>query len=62
MGRYSAARGFDCGHASGSLRARILWLGALGLLVYVYGMYALGVRWNELFLVYVALLASRCSR
>jgi hypothetical protein len=40
---------------AGSLRARILWLGALGLLVYVYGMYALGVRWNELFLVYVAL-------
>jgi hypothetical protein len=39
----------------GSLRARVLWLGALGLLVYVYGMYALGVRWNELFLIYVAL-------
>ena len=40
---------------AGSPRARILWLGALGLLVYVYGMYALAVRWNELFLVYVAL-------
>ena len=39
----------------GSLRARVLWLGTLGLLVYVYGMYALGVRWNPLFLVYVAL-------
>jgi len=39
----------------GSLRARVLWLGALGLLVYVYGMYALGVRWNPLFLAYVAL-------
>lgn len=40
---------------SGSLRARLLWLGALGYLVYAYGMYALGVRWNELFLFYVAL-------
>ena len=39
----------------GSLRARLLWLGALGYLVYAYGMYALGVRWNRLFLVYVAL-------
>jgi len=41
----------------GSLRARLLWLGALGYLVYAYGMYALGVRWNQLFLVYVALFA-----
>lgn len=40
---------------SGSPRARLLWLGALGCLVYAYGMYALGVRWNELFLLYVAL-------
>lgn len=40
---------------TGSARARIVWLGALGYLVYAYGMYALGVRWNELFLVYVAL-------
>jgi hypothetical protein len=39
----------------GSQRARVLWLGGLGLLVYVYGMYALGVRWNQLFLLYVAL-------
>lgn len=39
----------------GSLRARLLWLGALGYLVYAYGMYALGVRWNPLFLAYVAL-------
>jgi hypothetical protein len=39
----------------GSQRARVFWLGALGLLVYVYGMYALGVRWNRLFLLYVAL-------
>jgi hypothetical protein len=39
----------------GSARARLLWLGALGYLVYAYGMYALGVRWNQLFLVYVAL-------
>lgn len=40
---------------TGSARARIAWLGALGYLVYAYGMYALGVRWNQLFLVYVAL-------
>lgn len=39
----------------GALRARLLWLGTLGYLVYAYGMYALGVRWNALFLVYVAL-------
>lgn len=40
----------------GSVRARLLWLGALGYVVYAYGMYALAVRWNRLFLVYVALL------
>ncbi|HET9708509.1 MAG TPA: hypothetical protein VFP39_09405 [Gemmatimonadales bacterium] len=39
----------------GSVRARLLWLGALGYLVYAYGMYALGVRWNPLFLAYLAL-------
>ena len=43
--------------ARGSLRARVLWLGALGFLTYDYGMYALGVRWNPLFLVYLALFA-----
>ena len=41
----------------GSLRARLLWLGALGYLVYAYGMYALGVRWNPLFLAYLALFS-----
>ena len=39
----------------GSIRGRLLWLGALGYLVYAYGMYALGIRWTPLFLVYVAL-------
>ena len=39
----------------GSLCSRLLWLGALGYLVYAYGMYALGVRWNPLFLAYLAL-------
>lgn len=39
----------------GSPRARLLWLGALGYLVYAYAMYALGVRWNQLFLMYVTL-------
>src|SRR5262249_49860150 len=43
------------GMRSGSLRARVVWLGALGYLVYSYGMYALGVAWNPFFLVYVAL-------
>ena len=41
----------------GSLRARMLWLGALGYLVYAYGMYALGVRWNPLFLAYLTLFS-----
>jgi hypothetical protein len=40
----------------GSLRGRLLWLGAVAFLVYDYGMYALAVRWNPLFLIYVALL------
>ena len=39
----------------GSTRPRLLWLGALGYLAYAYGMYALGVRWNTLFVSYVAL-------
>lgn len=38
----------------GSPAGRLLWLGVLGYMAYAYGMYALGVRWNELFLVYVA--------
>lgn len=37
----------------GSQRARLLWLGCLGYLVYAYGMYALGVHWNPLFLAYL---------
>lgn len=41
----------------GSLRARLLWLGGLGYLVYAYGMYALGVRWNPLFLAYLTLFS-----
>lgn len=43
------------GMQRGSLRGRLLWLGALGYLVYAYGMYALGVRWNPLFLAYLSL-------
>ncbi|HXF95305.1 MAG TPA: hypothetical protein VNI61_04315 [Gemmatimonadales bacterium] len=39
----------------GSVPGRVIWLAALGYLAYAYGMYALGVRWNQLFLVYVAL-------
>ena len=39
----------------GSLRGRLLWLGALGYMAYAYGTYALWAHWNPLFLVYVAL-------
>lgn len=38
----------------GSLSGRILWLGVLGYLTYAFGMYPLAVRWNPLFLLYVA--------
>ncbi len=40
----------------GSLRARLVWLGVLVYLVYAYAGYAFAVRFNYLFLVYVALL------
>ncbi len=43
----------------GSQRARIVWLGALAYMVYTYVGYAFDVRFNPLFLVYVALLG--CS-
>jgi hypothetical protein len=40
----------------GSRRAHLVWLGALGYLVYTYLSYALAIEFNSLFLVYVALL------
>jgi hypothetical protein len=40
----------------GSDRARLVWLGVLTYLVYTYLIYAFHVRFNPLFLVYVALL------
>jgi hypothetical protein len=43
----------------GSERARLVWLGVLTYLVYTYIIYAFHVRFNPLFLVYVALLG--CS-
>lgn len=43
----------------GSMRARLVWLGAIGYLVYTYASYALAIKFNALFLVYVALLG--CS-
>src|SRR5215213_10557147 len=43
----------------GSERARLVWLGVLTYLVYTYAIYAFHVRFNALFLVYVALLG--CS-
>jgi len=43
----------------GSERARLVWLGTLTYLVYTYVIYAFHVRFNPLFLVYVALLG--CS-
>ncbi len=43
----------------GSLRARLVWLGLLVYVVYTYASYAFGIRWNPLFLAYIALLG--CS-
>jgi hypothetical protein len=43
----------------GSQRARLVWLGGLIYMVYTYVGYAFAVRFNSLFLVYVALLG--CS-
>ena len=42
--------------ARGSDRARLVWLGVLAYLVYTYAIYAFHIRFNPLFLVYVALL------
>ncbi len=42
----------------GSARARLIWLGMLVYLVYSYMIAAFEVRFNSLFLVYVALLGS----
>lgn len=42
----------------GSQRARLVWLGGLIYTVYTYVGYAFDVRFNSLFLVYVALLGS----
>ena len=42
--------------ALGSDRGRLVWLGVLVYLVYTYAIYAFHVRFNSLFLVYVALL------
>ncbi|HSK85648.1 MAG TPA: hypothetical protein VK902_19920 [Rubrobacter sp.] len=43
----------------GSARGRLVWLGVLGYVVYTYVTYTFGIRFNPLFLVYVALLG--CS-
>ncbi len=43
----------------GSRRARVIWLGALVYLIYTYVTAAFDVRFNSMFLVYVALLG--CS-
>lgn len=45
--------------ARGSQRARLAWLGLLVYVAYTYASYAFGIRWNPMFLVYVALLG--CS-
>src|SRR5579863_5994694 len=42
--------------ASGSHRAQLIWLGAIVYLVYTYVIEAFAVRFNPMFLVYVALL------
>jgi hypothetical protein len=43
----------------GSERGQLVWLGVLGYVVYTYLTYAFGIRFNPMFLVYVALLG--CS-
>lgn len=43
--------------ARGSLRARIVWLGALGYILYNAIFFAFAVAFNPLFLVYVAMLS-----
>jgi hypothetical protein len=43
----------------GSLRARVVWLGILGYLIYIYAFLAFNAHFNILFLVYTALLG--CS-
>lgn len=45
--------------SSGSQRARLIWLGVLVYVVYTYASYAFGIRFNPLFLIYLALLG--CS-
>lgn len=40
----------------GSRRARLVWLGVMAYVLYTYVIYAFHVRFNPLFLVYVALL------
>ena len=41
----------------GSIAARLVWLGTLGYLLYNFVIYAFGVRFNPLFLVYCATLS-----
>lgn len=41
----------------GSLRGRLVWLGALAYFLYTYASYALGVAYNDLYLLYVALFS-----
>ncbi|MCG8351935.1 MAG: hypothetical protein MI924_29565 [Chloroflexales bacterium] len=41
----------------GSLRGRLIWLGALGYILYTYASFAFGAVYNNLFLLYVALFS-----
>ena len=41
----------------GSTRGRLVWLGVVAYVVYTYVTYAFGIRFNPLFLAYLALLA-----
>jgi hypothetical protein len=41
----------------GSLRGRLIWLGALGYILYTYASFAFGSVYNSLFLLYVALFS-----
>src|SRR5690606_34659732 len=45
-------------HRGGSLRGTLLLLGALGFFLYVYVSYSVGIAFNSLFLVYVAIASA----
>jgi hypothetical protein len=41
-----------------SLHARLVWLGLLGFVVYDYSLYVFGARFNDVFLIHIAILSA----